>query len=84
MTVRLDISGGLATIAIERSSLNVATKIAFKEAVDSAASDASVRAVLLTSGARTSVSVRISVSMSPHSRPTPKQRWTPSGFTTTR
>lgn len=48
MTVRLDISGTLATIALERSSLNVATKVAFKEAVDCAASDASVRAVLLT------------------------------------
>ncbi|MDJ0394783.1 enoyl-CoA hydratase-related protein [Rhodococcus sp. G-MC3] len=46
MTVRLDISDGLATITLERSSLNIATKVAFQEAVDAVSG---VRAVLITS-----------------------------------
>lgn len=45
MTVRLEISDGLATITLERSSLDVATKIAFQEAVDGVTD---VRAVLIT------------------------------------
>ncbi|OZD19336.1 enoyl-CoA hydratase [Rhodococcus sp. 06-156-3C] len=45
MTVRLDKSDGLATITLERSSLNVETKVAFQEAVDGVSG---ARAVLVT------------------------------------
>ncbi|MGA9873683.1 MAG: enoyl-CoA hydratase-related protein [Rhodococcus sp. (in: high G+C Gram-positive bacteria)] len=45
MTVRLDISDGLATITLGRSALDTATKIAFREAVDGAGD---ARAVLIT------------------------------------
>ncbi|SNS55897.1 enoyl-CoA hydratase-related protein [Rhodococcoides kyotonense] len=45
MTVRLDISDGLATITLERSSLDIDTKVAFQKAVDGVRG---VRAVLIT------------------------------------
>lgn len=45
MTVRLDISDELATITLERSSLNTPTKLAFQKAVDAASG---ARAVLIT------------------------------------
>lgn len=45
MTVRLDISDELATITLERSSLNIETKMAFQKAVDGVSG---VRAVLIT------------------------------------
>lgn len=52
MTVRLDVSDGLATITLARpqahNALDVETKVAFQNAVDGAAEDVDVRAVLLT------------------------------------
>lgn len=52
MTVALGISGGLATITLARptahNALDVATKVAFLDAVTSAAKDPDVRAVLIT------------------------------------
>nr|WP_296771150.1 enoyl-CoA hydratase-related protein [Rhodococcus sp. (in: high G+C Gram-positive bacteria)] len=45
MTVRLDISDDLATITLERSSLNIETKLAFQKAVDGVSG---ARAVLIT------------------------------------
>ncbi|GAB6919846.1 enoyl-CoA hydratase-related protein [Rhodococcus erythropolis] len=45
MTVRLEISDGLATIILTRSSLNIETKVAFQKAVDGTTG---VRAVLIT------------------------------------
>ncbi|MFJ6724620.1 MULTISPECIES: enoyl-CoA hydratase/isomerase family protein [unclassified Streptomyces] len=51
-TVLYEVSDGLATITLNRpeamNALNVATKVALREAVLSAAGDAAVRAVLLT------------------------------------
>ena len=56
MTVRLVVSDGLATITLARpeahNALDAATKIAFKEAVDGAADDGTVRAVLLAADGR--------------------------------
>ncbi|MBY6412835.1 enoyl-CoA hydratase/isomerase family protein [Rhodococcus sp. BP-252] len=52
MTVRLDVSDGLATIALARpdahNALDVATKRSFQEAVDRTAANTDVRAVLIT------------------------------------
>lgn len=45
MTARLEISSGLATITLERSSLDIDTKVALQKAVDAARG---VRAVLIT------------------------------------
>lgn len=45
MTVRLDFSDDLATITLERSSLNIETKLAFQKAVDGVSG---ARAVLIT------------------------------------
>lgn len=51
-TVLYEVHDGLATITLNRpeamNALNVATKVALREAVESAASDDAVRAVLLT------------------------------------
>ncbi|MFF7452329.1 MULTISPECIES: enoyl-CoA hydratase-related protein [unclassified Streptomyces] len=51
-TVLYEVSDGLATITLNRpeamNALNIATKVALREAVESAASDTAVRAVLLT------------------------------------
>ncbi|BBC33179.1 Enoyl-CoA hydratase [Streptomyces graminofaciens] len=51
-TVLYEVSNGLATITLNRpeamNALNIATKVALREAVESAASDDAVRAVLLT------------------------------------
>lgn len=51
-TVLYEVSDGLATITLTRpeamNALNIATKVALREAVESAASDDAVRAVLLT------------------------------------
>jgi 2-(1,2-epoxy-1,2-dihydrophenyl)acetyl-CoA isomerase len=51
-TVRYEVSDGLATITLNRpeamNALNIATKVALREAVQSAAADDAVRAVLLT------------------------------------
>ncbi|MFF1302643.1 enoyl-CoA hydratase/isomerase family protein [Streptomyces sp. NPDC058307] len=51
-TVLYEVHDGLATITLNRpeamNALNIATKVALREAVESAASDDSVRAVLLT------------------------------------
>jgi 2-(1,2-epoxy-1,2-dihydrophenyl)acetyl-CoA isomerase len=51
-TVLYEVHAGLATITLNRpeamNALNVATKVALREAVESAASDDAVRAVLLT------------------------------------
>lgn len=52
MTARLEISDGLAVVTIARASahnaLDIATKIALKDAVDAAAAHSSVRALLIT------------------------------------
>ena len=52
-TVLYEVSDGLATITINRpeamNALDIATKVALREAVESAAGDGAVRAVLLTS-----------------------------------
>ncbi|MES5816823.1 enoyl-CoA hydratase-related protein [Streptomyces sp. RG80] len=52
-TVLYEVSDGLATITLNRpeamNALNIATKVALREAVESAAADGAVRAVLLTS-----------------------------------
>ncbi|AWK76054.1 enoyl-CoA hydratase (plasmid) [Rhodococcus oxybenzonivorans] len=52
MTVRLDVSDGLATITLARpdahNALDAATKVAFQGAVDTAAGNSTVRAVLVT------------------------------------
>ncbi|PBC35999.1 enoyl-CoA hydratase [Rhodococcus sp. ACPA4] len=52
MTVRLDVSDRLATITLARpeahNALDTASKVAFQEAVDAAAGDSTVRAVLIT------------------------------------
>jgi 2-(1,2-epoxy-1,2-dihydrophenyl)acetyl-CoA isomerase len=52
-TVLYEVSDGLATITLNRpeamNALNIATKVALREAVESAAGDDAVRAVLLTS-----------------------------------
>lgn len=52
MTVRLDVSDGLAVITLARpaahNALDAATKVALQEAVDGAANNADVRAVLIT------------------------------------
>ncbi|WP_338887218.1 enoyl-CoA hydratase-related protein [Rhodococcus sovatensis] len=45
MTVRLNITDGLAIITLQRSALDIATKVAFQEAIDGAVG---VRAVLIT------------------------------------
>ncbi|GAA3219851.1 enoyl-CoA hydratase-related protein [Streptomyces sp. NPDC006186] len=51
-TVLYEVSDGLATITLNRpeamNALNIATKVALREAAESAASDTAVRAVLLT------------------------------------
>ncbi|MFC9292325.1 enoyl-CoA hydratase/isomerase family protein [Streptomyces sp. NPDC057052] len=51
-TVLYEVSDGLATITLNRpeamNALNIATKVALREAVESAAADDAVRAVLLT------------------------------------
>ncbi|GHD90462.1 enoyl-CoA hydratase/isomerase family protein [Streptomyces naganishii] len=51
-TVLYEVSDGLATITLNRpeamNALNVATKVALRDAVESAAADAAVRAILLT------------------------------------
>ncbi|MEU9476863.1 enoyl-CoA hydratase-related protein [Streptomyces sp. NPDC048191] len=51
-TVLYEVSDGLATITLNRpeamNALNVATKVALREAAESAAGDAAVRAILLT------------------------------------
>ncbi|MGX1272178.1 2-cyclohexenylcarbonyl CoA isomerase [Streptomyces phaeoluteigriseus] len=51
-TVLYEVSDGLATITLNRpeamNALNIATKVALREAVESAAADEAVRAVLLT------------------------------------
>lgn len=56
MTVRLNVSDGLATITLARAeahnALDAATKVAFKDAVDGAAGDSTVRAVLVTAEGR--------------------------------
>lgn len=52
-TVLYEVGDGLATITLNRpeamNALNIATKVALREAVESAAADEAVRAVLLTS-----------------------------------
>ncbi len=64
-TVLYEVSDGLATITLNRpeamNALDIATKVALREAVQAAADDSAVRAVLLTAagerafcGARTS------------------------------
>lgn len=74
MTVTIDIADGLAILTLARAqahnALDAATKVAFLEAVTTAAADPSVRAVLLTAEVEISVSDRISPSTSPHSSPT--------------
>ncbi|MEV6837694.1 enoyl-CoA hydratase-related protein [Streptomyces sp. NPDC051133] len=51
-TVLYEVSDGLATITLNRpeamNALNIATKVALREAAESAAGDAAVRAILLT------------------------------------
>lgn len=51
-TVLYEVSDGLATITLNRpeamNALNIATKVALREAAESAASDTAVRAILLT------------------------------------
>jgi 2-(1,2-epoxy-1,2-dihydrophenyl)acetyl-CoA isomerase len=54
--VRYDVSGGVATIMLDRpeamNSLNVATKVALRDAVTAAAEDPAVRCVVLTGTGR--------------------------------
>ncbi|MGW1287290.1 2-cyclohexenylcarbonyl CoA isomerase, partial [Streptomyces sp. NPDC002586] len=51
-TVLYEVSDGLATITLNRpeamNALNIATKVALREAAESAAGDTAVRAILLT------------------------------------
>ncbi|GAA3501195.1 hypothetical protein GCM10019016_083020 [Streptomyces prasinosporus] len=67
-TVLYEVSDGLATITLNRpeamNALNVATKVALRDAVRSAADDDAVRAVLLTAAGRPGVLRRARTSRS--------------------